>query len=144
MQNFMYAEIRKNVTAPKNVNIMRYAMEQEAGLKPGAVTFLLPDESYEVGEVELGQHGHLGPNGAFGSPSNLAKIGKKMTSAHTHSAGIYHGLFVAGTSTKLTRDWDYTMGPSSWSWSHVVQYANGQRCIVTTIKTESGGRRLSE
>ena len=131
MQNFMYAEIRKNMTAPKNINIMQYAMEQEAGLKPGVVKFLLPDESYEVGEVELGQHGHLGPNGAFGSPSNLAKIGKKMTSAHTHSAGIYHGLFVAGTSTKLTRDWDYTMGPSSWSWSHVVQYPNGQRSVIT-------------
>jgi hypothetical protein len=131
MQNFMYAEIRKNITAPKNVNLMKYAFEKEAGLKAGAVKFLLPDESFTVGEVELGQHGHLGPNGTFGSPANLAKIGKKATTAHTHSAGIYHGLYVAGTSSKLTKDWDYTMGPSSWSWSHVVQYANGQRAIVT-------------
>jgi len=131
MQNFMYAEIRKNMTVPKNVNIMRYAMENEAGLKPGVVKFLLPDESFEVKEVECGMHGHLGPNGAFGSPSNLAKIGKKANTAHTHSAGIYHGLYVAGTSTKLTQDWDYTMGPSSWSWSHIVLYPNGQRTIVT-------------
>ena len=131
MQNFMYEQIRKNMTAPKNINLMQYAFEKEAGLKPGAVKFLLPDESYTVGEVELGCHGHLGPNGAFGSPSNLSKIGKKATTAHTHSAGIYHGLFVAGTSSKLTKDWAYTMGPSSWSWSHVVQYANGQRAIVT-------------
>jgi len=134
MQNFMYQQIRKDVTAPKNVNLMQYAFETEAGLKPGAVKFLLPDESFTVGEVELGMHGHLGPNGAFGSPSNLAKIGKKATTAHTHSAGIYHGLYVAGTSSKLTKDWDYTMGPSSWSWSHVVQYANGQRSIVTMNK----------
>ena len=76
-------------------------------------------------------HGHLGPNGAFGSPSNLSKIGKKANTAHTHSAGIFHGLYVAGTSTKLTQDWDYTMGPSSWSWSHIVLYPNGQRTIVT-------------
>ena len=131
MQNFMYTEIRKNTTLPKNVNIMRYAMEKEAGLKPGAVKFLLPDESFEVGEVELGMHGHLGANGGFGSPANLSKIGKKATTAHTHSAGIYHGLYVAGTSTKLTQGWDYTTGPSSWSWSHVVQYANGQRTVVT-------------
>jgi len=131
MQNFMYQEIRKNLTAPKNVNLMRFAMEKEAGLRENAVKFLLPDESFMVGEVECGMHGHLGPNGSFGSPSNLSKIGRKATTAHTHSAGIYHGLYVAGTSSKLTRDWDYTMGPSSWSWSHVVQYANGQRSIIT-------------
>jgi hypothetical protein len=134
MQDFMLKEIRKNMCAPKHVNLMKYAFEQEAGLKPGAVKFLLPDESFEVDEVELGQHGHLGPNGSFGSPSNLAKIGKKATTAHTHSAGIIHGLYVAGTSSKLTKDWDYTMGPSSWSWSHVVQYGNGQRSIVTMNK----------
>ena len=131
MQSFMYQEIRNNVTAPKNVNLMRYAMENEAGLKKGAVKFLLPDESFMVGEVECGMHGHLGPNGSFGSPSNLSKIGRKATTAHTHSAGIYHGLYVSGTSSKLTRDWAYTMGPSSWSHSHVIQYANGQRAIVT-------------
>ena len=131
MQNFMYAEIRKDITAPKNVNLMKYAFEKEAKLKAGAVKFLVPDESFTVGEVELGCHGHLGPNGTFGSPANLAKIGKKATTAHTHSAGIYHGLYVAGTSSKLTKDWDYTMGPSSWSWSHVLQYANGQRAVVT-------------
>jgi hypothetical protein len=134
MQNFMYAQVRNgsgDPVAPKNINIMQYAMEKEAGLKSGAVKFLLPDESYMVGEVELGCHGHLGPNGAFGSPSNLAKIGSKATTAHTHSAGIVHGLYVAGTSSKLTQDWDYTMGPSSWSWSHVVQYPNGQRTIIT-------------
>ena len=134
MNNFVLQEIRKNTTSPKNVNLMKYAFEKEAGLKAGAVKFLLPDESFTVGEVELGMHGHLGANGAFGSPQNLAKIGKKATTAHTHSAGIYHGLYVAGTSSKLTKDWNYTQGPSSWSWSHVVQYSNGQRTIVTMNK----------
>jgi hypothetical protein len=130
LQSFMYAQIRAG-KIPKDVNLMQFVMEKEAGLKAGAVRFLLPDESFEVKEVECGMHGHLGPNGAFGSPSNLAKIGKKATTGHTHSAGIYHGLYVAGTSSKLTRDWDYTMGPTSWSHSHVVLYPNGQRTIVT-------------
>ena len=93
----------------KNVNLIRFAMENEAGLKSGTVRFLLPDDSFEIGEVELGLHGHLGPDGGFGSPSNLAKIGKKATTAHTHSEGIYHGLYVAGTSCRLTAGWDYTM-----------------------------------
>jgi hypothetical protein len=144
MQTFVYAQIRNaggEPQPPKKVNIMRYAMEKEAGLKPGAVKFLLPDESHLVDEVECGCHGHLGPNGAFGSPSNLSKIGRKATTAHTHSAGIYHGLFVAGTSTKLTQDWEYTAGPSSWSWSHVIQYPNGQRAIVTMRVDKSGKAR---
>lgn len=133
MQNFAYSEIRNGVL-PKNVNLADYAFVTEAGMKPGAVQFLLPDESFKVGEIECGMHGHVGPNGAFGSPENLSKIGKKATTGHTHSCGIRHGLYVAGTSTKLTQDWTYTSGPSSWSWSHVVQYPNGQRTIVTMSK----------
>ena len=130
LQNFAYAEIRSG-KLPKNINLAEYAFEKEAGLKAGAVKFLLPDESFEVGEVECGMHGHLGVNGAFGSPTTLAKIGKKATTAHTHSAGVFHGLYVAGTSTKLTPEWTYTSGPSSWSHSHVVLYPNGQRAVVT-------------
>ena len=130
LQNFAYSEIRKGVL-PKNINFAERAFVAETGMKPGAVKFLLPDESFEVKEVECGQHGHLGANGMFGSPANLSKIGKKATTAHTHSCGIYHGLFVAGTSTKLTPDWTYTSGPSSWSHSHVVLYPNGQRAIIT-------------
>ncbi len=130
LQSFMYSELRSGKLA-KNVNLTEFAFVNEVGMKRGAINFLLPDESFLVGEVECGLHGHIGPNGSFGSPSNLAKIGKKATTAHTHSAGIYHGLFVAGTSSKLTLDWDYTMGCSSWSHSHVVQYSNGQRTIVS-------------
>lgn len=130
MQNFAYSEIRKG-SLPKNVNFAKFAFVNEAGMAPNAVKFLLPDESFVVNEVELGCHGHLGPNGSFGSPSNLSKIGRKATTAHTHSCGIFHGLYVAGTSSKLTKDWTYTSGPSSWSWSHVVQYENGQRAIIS-------------
>ena len=130
LQNFAYAEIRSG-KLPKNINFAEQAFVAETGMKPGAVKFLLPDESFTVKEVECGMHGHVGPNGSFGSPSNLAKIGKKATTAHTHSCGIFHGLFVAGTSTRLTPDWTYTSGPSSWSHSHVLLYPNGQRTIVT-------------
>ena len=126
----MYSEIRKG-KLPKDVNLVERAMVTEAGLPKGAVQFLIPDESYEVGEVELGMHGHLGPNGANGSPNGLSKIGVKATTMHTHTAGIYHGLYVGGTSTVLTKEWGYTIGPSAWSHSHVLQYDNGQRAIVT-------------
>lgn len=129
LQTFMYAEIRLG-KQPKDVNITERAFVTESGLKAGAIKFLLPDESFTVcGDIECGMHGHLGPNGADGSPNNLSKIGKKATTAHTHSAGIYNGLFVAGTSSKLR--WDYTFGPSSWTHAHVVCYPNGQRAVIT-------------
>lgn len=130
MQNFAYSELRRGIL-PKNINLAEYAFVKEAGMASGAVKFLLPDEPFSVQEVECGMHGHLGSNGAYGAPSNLSKIGKKATTAHTHSCGIFHGLYVAGTSTKMTKDWTYAEGPSSWSHSHVVLYPNGQRTLVT-------------
>jgi hypothetical protein len=98
---------------------------------PEEVRFLRTDESYKIcdGKIEAGMHGHLGPNGQRGTPQNLSRIGRRANTAHTHSAGIYNGLFVAGTSTQLK--WDYAKGPSSWSHSHTVTYPNGMRTIIT-------------
>ena len=129
LQAFMYREIRGG-KMPKDVNITERLFVTEGGLENNAIKFLLPDESFLVcKEIECGMHGHLGPNGTFGAPGNLSKLGKKATTAHTHSAGIYHGLYVAGTTSQLR--WNYNIGPSSWSHAHVVCYPNGQRAVVT-------------
>lgn len=98
---------------------------------PEDVRFLRTDESLTIcnKQIECGMHGHLGPNGSRGTPQNLKRVGRKANIAHTHSAGIYNGLYVAGTSTRLR--WDYAKGPSSWTHSHIVTYPNGKRTIVT-------------
>lgn len=98
---------------------------------PKEVRFLQTDESYTICDkrIECGMHGHLGPNGSRGSAESLKDIGRRANTAHTHSAGIYNGLYIAGTSTLLK--WDYAKGPSSWSHSHVVTYPGGSRAIVT-------------
>jgi hypothetical protein len=98
---------------------------------PKSIRFLRTDESYIIcnGKIECGNHGHLGPNGARGTPQNLCKVGRRSNTAHTHSAGIFNGLWVAGTSTKLR--WSYNLGPSSWSHSHVITYPSGQRTVCT-------------
>jgi hypothetical protein len=103
---------------------------QDLGL-PKTIEFLKPDDSYTIcnKKIECAMHGHLGPNGAKGTPSNLMTMGRKANTAHTHSTGIYNGLYVAGTSTRLK--WDYHTGPSSWSNSHIVTYPNGKRAIIT-------------
>ena len=95
------------------------------------VRFLRLDESFKLcnKKIECGMHGHLGPNGARGTPGNLKKIGRRANIGDKHSAGIYDGLYIAGTTSRL--DWSYAKGPSSWSHSDIITYPNGQRAIVT-------------
>jgi hypothetical protein len=128
LQSYMYEQLGGG-KMPRDVNITEKALRY-AGVSD-SVRFLLPDESFTIcaGKIECGMHGHLGPNGAQASPVALSKIGRRANTAHTHSAGIFNGLYVAGTSSKLK--WDYNYGPSSWSHSHILTYPNGQRAIVT-------------
>lgn len=134
LQAFMYEGLEAGLM-PRDINITERAFE-EVGLHKSEINFLLPDESFVIcgKKIECGMHGHLGPSGARGTPDNLNKIGRRANTGHTHAAGIWNGLYVAGTSTKLK--WDYTLGPSAWSHSHIVTYPNGQRAIVTMY----GGR----
>lgn len=127
LQVWFYKELRKGLT-PKEVNLTEYALSK---FGTDGVRYLLADESYTIcnRKIECGMHGHLGPDGARGTPRNLNLVGRRANTGHTHSAGIWNGLYVAGTSSKLK--WDYNYGPSSWSHSHIVTYTNGQRAIIT-------------
>lgn len=142
LQTYLYGEIRNGVTDeqsrartanPKmvrDINVLEYALREVGGYK-AKVKFLLADEPFKTcgKKIENGMHGHLGPAGKFGSPAELSKMGRKANTAHTHSTGIWNGLYVAGTSSRLR--WDYTKGPSNWTHSHIITYPNGKRTIVT-------------
>lgn len=133
LQSYMYKELRKGQSQqlmPRDVNIMQYAFSK-FGLTEADIDFLQDDESFKIADnkIECAMHGHLGANGKPGSPEQLSKMGRKANTAHTHSAGIFNGLYVAGTSSKLK--WTYNHGPSSWTHSHIVTYPNGKRSIVT-------------
>ena len=142
LQAYLYRNIRNGVTDeesrarkanPKmvrDINMVEYALRDIGGYKAKA-KFLNADESFLTCDrkIENGMHGHLGPAGSYGSPSNLSKMGRKANTAHTHSCGIWNGLYVAGTSSKLR--WDYTKGPSNWSHTHIVTYENGKRALIT-------------
>lgn len=93
--------------------------------------FLGPDESFVVAGVELGMHGHLGPNGARGTVRNLSKIGLRSVVGHSHSPGIYQGAYQVGTSTHLRLE--YNAGPSSWLNTHAAVYPNGRRQMLHVI-----------
>lgn len=131
LQTAVYKAI---ATKMKGFNLLAYAMlrfdDPDQSWVSGTV-FLNTDQSFKIcgGKIECGMHGHLGPNGARGTPRNLNKVGRRANTAHTHSAGIYNGLYVAGTSSNL--DMGYNKGPSSWTHSHIITYFNGTRSIVT-------------
>jgi len=87
------------------------------------------DDSYVLHEIELGLHGHLGPNGAKGSPKGYRQLGRKLNTGHTHSAGIIDGVWTAGVLASLNMG--YNKGPSSWSQSHILTHENGKRQMIT-------------
>jgi hypothetical protein len=90
--------------------------------------FLAPDESFQVMDIELGMHGHLGPNGVRGTARNLSAIGTRSVVGHAHSAAIYQGVYQVGASSYMRLE--YNAGPSSWTHSHVVIHRNGKRQMI--------------
>lgn len=114
----------------KDLNVLEYLIRNHSTFTAPA-KFLGWDESFLICDkrIECGQHGDLGANGSRGASAGLSKIGRRSNVGHTHVAGIWDGLYVAGTSTDFRMG--YNHGPSSWSHSHIITYANGKRSIIT-------------
>lgn len=111
------------------VNILEWALNRTEW-SPQRLKVLNQDEPFIICDtIECGMHGHAGPNGSRGSPTAFARMGRRANLGHTHVAGIWDGIYYAGTCSKLSLD--YNSGPSSWSHSHIVTYDNGKRAIVT-------------
>lgn len=113
--------------------IFEYACKKTSGIDLDDVVFLREDDSVRIcGEIECGDHGHLGNNGGKGSLRSFIIRGVKANIGHLHSAFIKAGVYVAGVSGKL--DMKYNKGGSSWSQSHILTYPNGKRAIITIKK----------
>jgi hypothetical protein len=94
---------------------------------------LQQDESFVLRGVELGMHGHEGPNGARGSIRNLRRVGLRSIIGHSHSLGEDEGCSQNGTMTHLRLG--YNTGPSSWLNAHTVLNADGKRQFVVFINS---------
>ena len=101
-------------------------------LKNKSTKFLHYDESFVLHGVELGFHGHIGPNGSRGSRKAFGKIGVKTIIGHAHSPGIKDGVYQTGTSSQLRLS--YNRGPSSWLQTHALLYPNGKRTLINIIE----------
>jgi len=109
---------------------LELALREIADL-PDALRFLAPDESFRLHGVELGMHGHWGPNGARGSARNLSYIGTRSMIGHVHSPCIWQGVYAVGLTAEYRHG--YNIGPSSWLQSHGLLHANGYRQLLHII-----------
>lgn len=98
------------------------------------VRFLGIDEDFRLTpkKVQLGAHGHLGPNGARGSAANLEKSYANAIIGHSHTSKILRRITQVGTSTLLKLG--YNKGPSSWVHSLCYLYPNGTKQLIHVIQ----------
>lgn len=101
----------------------------DLGVKDGRLTFLKRGEQLKVANVNLGNHGDKGLNGARGSLRAFTKMGSKEVIAHAHTPGVWESCFQVGTNSRL--DLDYTVGSASgWLHADVVVNADGSRQMI--------------
>ena len=91
--------------------------------------FVGPNDNFILHDVDLGQHGDVGPNGARGSAKGFARTGMKTIIGHTHSPCIEKGCYQGGVAGRGA----YAKGYSSWLTTHTVLTVTGKRLMVTTI-----------
>lgn len=125
----MLASVRVTQSGTTYADPFRYWVDKLKKAAP--IRCLSPNESFTVLGIECGLHGDKGPNGARGTLRNLARVGARVISGHSHTPGIREGHYQCGTSTR--RSLEYTSGPSSWLNTHCVVYATGKRALITVV-----------
>ena len=128
---FMHRQLR--ISPDIDPPLLAWAVRRSERIYP-RVSFLYEDESFILcpdanGGIELGMHGHRGPNGARGMIKNIARMGRKSVIGHSHSAGIFEGCYQGGIVGSLHQG--YNKGPSSWTHTNTVIYKNGKRSLIT-------------
>lgn len=126
LQSRAYDFIEDRLPPP---DMLGLAMEV-CGLDTYEATFLTRKCKIVVNGVICSDHGDCGANGSRATPKQLAKHYDKMNTGHTHSASIYDEVWTAGVTGSLYMGYN-ERGASSWSISHIVQFDNGSRCILT-------------
>jgi len=98
------------------------------------VVCLERNQSYLISGIEVGLHGHEGPDGRKGTLYNLSRLGAKVISGHSHSPGIEAGHYKTGTMTPLHLE--YTGPVGSWLNAHVSIDPFGKRHLHLCIDGE--------
>lgn len=90
------------------------------------------NDSLVLNDVELGLHGHKGPNGSKGSIQSFSKLSTKTIIGHSHSPGIKWGCYQVGISCSMQHG--YNDGLSSWAYAGVTLNKHGKRQMIVFHK----------
>lgn len=112
-------------------SLLEHACRMLRGAELGHVSWIYDGESFVVHGVECGHHGFRGTNGSKGTVSGFARMGRKMSIGDKHTPEILDGVYCAGV---CQLHHGYNKGPSGWAVTHIVQYPNGKRSLITLQK----------
>lgn len=96
------------------------------------VLFLERDQEYNIHGIENGVHGDKGPNGSRGTIANLEKVYGAGNFGHSHTPAILRDAWQHGCTQIL--DPDFVSGGSSWMHSSIIQYPNGSRQMIHSVR----------
>lgn len=140
-----YMEFRRQVAEaleagvnPPTFSLLEWAIRDLLAPIDLPVQWVHDGQSYLLNEVEHGNHGYRGANGAKGTVTGFAAMGRRMSIADKHSPEILDGVYVAGT---MQLQMGYNRGPSGWAVANIVQYPNGKRTLVTLQNGKWRGRK---
>jgi hypothetical protein len=114
-----------------NKNPLKYATHELYGCKANNVKWLDVNDSFIFGGRELGDHGHLGPNGSRGSLASLEKSLGGCVIGHSHTPGILRNSIQVGTTSYLQVA--YNQGPSGWLHASAIVHNNGCFQLIISI-----------
>lgn len=140
-----YMQYRKHVAdaldagvASGSFSLLEWAVRDALSPVVLPVAWVHDGQSYLLNEVEHGNHGFRGANGARGTVAGFAALGRPMSIADKHSPEILDMVYVAGTQQLHM---GYNRGPSGWAVTNIVQYPNGKRSLVTLQNGKWRGRK---
>lgn len=112
-----------------------FAMRHRYPIKrPEKVKFLGVNDSFKVGGIENGVHGHLGSGGK----RNPGMIGLEaygpVNAGHNHSGAILRNVVRVGTATYMQLS--YNDGASAWTHTLNIQHSDRSRQLITVVDGE--------
>lgn len=138
----VYGDWRDNLTnAEIFIKLLKLTLSGKA--KDGLVPYLINksfkkikalgiNDSYVKHNVELGLHGHRGPNGSKGSINAFSKLSIKTIIGHSHSPAIRWGCYQVGIACKSQHG--YNEGLTGWSFAGVSLNKHGKRQLIVLNK----------
>lgn len=90
------------------------------------------DDSYIRHGIELGMHGHAGPNGSKGNILSFSRLASKTVIGHSHSPAIKGGCYQVGLTCGMSHG--YNHGLSGWSYASCLLNKHGKRQMIVLNK----------